>query len=140
MTNTSRDPGALSGPLAGAAAVGSLVTSALHSLAFTVDGTGKATVLTPHCGVFLAGGPVHSASFGIFTGCLSLAGHRTRCLPELLATAGLIAAVAGMLSPLSLIIGPAMRLLPAARTSVLVVTEVAGLLLGRSGQARRESP
>jgi hypothetical protein len=45
------------------------------------------------------------------------------------------------LGALSLIIGPAVRLNPAARTSGLVVTGVVGVvLLGRSGQAGRESP
>jgi hypothetical protein len=140
MTDASRDLGALSGPLAGAAAVGSLATSALHSLALTADGTDKAAIVTPHRGLFLTGGPVHSASFGIFTGCLPLAGRRTRRLPEPLATAGLAAAVAGLLSPLSLIIGPAVRLIPAARTSGLVVTGAVGVLPGRSGRAGRESP
>ncbi len=144
MTNTSRNLAALSGPLGAAAAAGSLATSALHKLALTADGTGTATDVTPHRGLFLAGGPVHPASFGIFTGCLSLAGRRTRRLPEPFTTAGLAAAVAvavaGMLSPLSLTIGPAVRLIPAARTSGLVVTGVAGVLLGRSGQAGRESP
>ena len=130
MTNTSRDLGALSGPLAGAAAAGSLATSALSSLALTADGKSEATDVAPYRGVLLAGGPLHPASFGIFTG----------CLPELLTAVGLAAAVAGMLSPLSLIIGPAVRLIPAARTCGLVVTGVAGLLLDRSGQAGRESP
>jgi len=140
VTNTSRNLATLSGPLGAAAAAGSLATSALPKLALTADGTGTATDVTPHRGVFLAGGLVHPASFGIFTGCLSLAGRRTRRLPEPLTTAGLAAAVAGMLSPLSLIIGPAVRLIPAARTSGLVVTGVVGVLLGRSGQAGRESP
>jgi membrane protease YdiL (CAAX protease family) len=140
VTNTSRDLGARSGPLAGVAAVGSLVTSALHSLALTADGKREATDVAPHRDVFLAGGPRYMASFGIFAGCLSLAGRRTGRLPEPLATAGLVAAVAGMLSPLSLIIGPAVRLIPAVRTSGRVVTGAVGVLLGRSGRVGRESP
>jgi len=44
-----------------------------------------------------------------------------------------------MLGPLSLIIGPAVRLIPAARTSGLVVTGAAGVLPGRSGRVGRES-
>jgi hypothetical protein len=99
-----------------------------------------ATDVALHRDVFLAGGPPYMASFGIFAGCLSLAGRRTRRLPEPLATAGLVAAATGMLSSLSLIIGPAVRLIPAARTSGLVVTGVVGVLFGRSGQVGRESP
>jgi hypothetical protein len=57
---------------------------------------------------------------------------------DLGALSGPLAGAAGMLSPLSLIIGPAVRLNPAARTSGLV-TGVVGVLLGRSGQAGLES-
>ena len=141
VTDASRDLGALGGLLAGAAAAGSLGTATLLSLVLTADGKREATDVALHRDIFLAGGPLYMASFGIFAGCLPLAGRRTRRLPEPLATAGLAAAaVAGMLSPLSLIIGPAVRLIPAARTSGLVVTGVVGVLLGRSGQAGRESP
>jgi hypothetical protein len=59
---------------------------------------------------------------------------------DLGALSGPHAGAAAMLSPLSLIIGPAVRLIPAARTSGLVVTGVVGVLLGRSGQTGRESP
>jgi hypothetical protein len=51
-----------------------------------------------------------------------------------------LVAAAGMLSPLSLIIGSAVRLIPAVRTSGLVVAGAAGVLLGRSGRVGRESP
>jgi hypothetical protein len=138
VTDASRDLGALSSLLAGAA--GSLAKATLLSLVLTADEKREATDVALHRDIFLVGGPPYMASFGIFAGCLSLAGRRTGRLPEPLATAGLAAAVAGMLSPLSLIIGPAVRLIPAARTSGLVVTGVVGVLLGRSGQAGRESP
>jgi hypothetical protein len=52
----------------------------------------------------------------------------------------LAGAAAGMLSPLSLIIGPVVWLIPAVRMSGLVVTGAAGGLLGRSGRVGRESP
>jgi hypothetical protein len=81
-----------------------------------------------HRGVFLAGGPLHTASFGVLAGCLSLAGRRTGRLPGPLTTAGLAAAVAGALSPLSLVIKPAVRLIPASRISGLVVTGAAGVI------------
>jgi hypothetical protein len=123
---------------AGAAAAGSLATSALLSLALTVGAKSEATEVALHRGVFLAGGPMHTASFGIFTGCLSLAGRRTGRLPDPLTTAGLAAGVAGMLSPLSLVIKPAVWFIPAGRMSGLVVTGVAGVLLSRSGRTERE--
>jgi hypothetical protein len=51
-----------------------------------------------------------------------------------------LAGAAGMLSPLSLIIWPVVRLIQAVRTSGLVVTGAADVLLGRSGRVGRESP
>jgi hypothetical protein len=121
---------------AGAAAVGSLATSALLSLALTGGENGEATDLALHRWVFLAGGPVHTAAFGALVGCLSLAGRRTARLPDHLTTAGLIAATAGMLSPLSLITKPAVWLIPAGRMSGLAVTGIAGVLLSRAVQPR----
>jgi hypothetical protein len=104
VTDTSRDLGALSGPLAGAVFIGGL-----------------------------------AAGIGIFTGCLALAGRRTGRLPEPLTAAGLAAAPAGVLSPLSLIIKPAVWLIPAGRLSGLAVTGAVGVLLSRPGRAGRES-
>jgi hypothetical protein len=117
---------------AGAAAAGSLATSALLSLALTSGEKSEATDVTLHRGIFLAGGPVHTAAFGALVGCLSLAGRRSAQLPDQLTTAGLVAAVAGVLSPLSLVIKPAVWLIPAGRMSGLVVTGIAGVLLSRS--------
>ena len=122
----------------GAAAVGSLATSALLSLALTGGGNSEATDAALHRGLFLAGGPVHTASFGVLVGCLSLAGRRTGRLPDALTAAGLAAAVAGALSPLSLVLRPAVWLIPAGRMSGLAVTGVAGVLLSRPGRADRE--
>jgi hypothetical protein len=59
---------------------------------------------------------------------------------DLRALSGRLAGAAGMLSPLSLIIGPAVRLIPAVRTCGHVVTGAAGVLLGRSGRVGRKSP
>ncbi len=58
---------------------------------------------------------------------------------DLRALSGPLAGAAGIPSPLSLIIGPVVRLIPAVRTSGLVVTGVVGVLLGRSGRVGRES-
>ncbi len=80
------------------------------------------------------------ASFGIFAGCLSLAGRRTRRLPEPLATAGLPAAVAGGTERAQSHHQAGGVAHPAGHTSGLVVTGVVGVLLGRSGRVERESP
>ncbi len=93
-----------------------------------------------HRWVFLAGGPVRTATFGALVGCLCLAGRRTARLPDHLTTLGLIAATAGMLSPLSLITKPAVWLIPAGRMSGLAVTGIAGVLLGRAVQPRSAVP
>jgi hypothetical protein len=105
--DTNPDAPGMTARAAGAAAAGSLATSALLSLALTGGEKGEATDLALHRWVFLAGGPVHTAAFGALVGCLCLAGRRTARLPDHLTTAGLIAADAGMLSPLSLIAKPA---------------------------------
>ena len=86
-----------------------------------------------HRWVFLAEGPVHTAAFGALAGCLCLAGRRTAQLPDHLATAGLVAATAGVLSPLSLITKPAVWLMPAGSMSGLAVKGIAGVVI-RSAQ------
>ncbi len=124
---------------AGATAAGSLATSALLSLALTGGAKSEATEVAVHRGIFLAGGPVHTAAFGALVGCLSLAGRHTARLPDHLTTAGLVAAIAGVLSPLSLIIKPAVWLIPAGRMSGLAVTGIAGVLLSRSAAAPEDT-
>jgi len=138
--DTNPDALGMTARAAGAAAVGSLATSAPLSLALTGDEKGEATDLALHRWVFLAGGPVHTAAFGALVGCLCLAGRRTGRLPDHLTTAGLIAAGAGMLSPLSLIAKPAVWLIPAGRMSGLAVTGIAGVLLSRPVQPRTALP
>lgn len=83
---------------------------------------------------------MHTAAFSALVGCLCLAGRRTAQLPDHLTTAGLIAATAGVLSPLSLITKPAMWLIPAGRMSGLAVTGIAGVLLSRTVQPRTGAP
>ena len=83
---------------------------------------------------------MHTAAFGALVGCLCLAGRRTARLPDHLTTAGLVAAAAGMLSPLSLITKPAVWLIPAGRMSGLAVTGIAGVLLSRAVQPRTALP
>ena len=133
-----REPGVESRTLpaattvAGAAAVGSLATSASISLALTGrPGAHKRTASALHRRLFVAGGPTHTAAFGVLVGCLSLAGRRSRRLPPALTAAGLASATAGVLSPLSLAINPAVPLIPAGRMSGLLVIAIAGTRLSR---------
>jgi hypothetical protein len=115
---------------AGAVAVASLAVSALTSLALTgASARSNPTVVTMHRRVFVAGGPVHTAAFGVLVGCLALAGRRTGRLPAPLTTAGLASACAGALSPLGLVLEPAVLLVPAGRVSGLVVCGIAGARL-----------
>jgi hypothetical protein len=86
--------------------------------------------------MFLAGGPVHTAAFGVFTGCLSVAGRRNGTLPRALTTAGFVSAGAGALSPLSVAARPAVVLIPVARISGLAVSGIAGAGLRRSPTRR----
>jgi hypothetical protein len=79
--------------------------------------------------MFVAGGPVHTTAFGLFVACLSVAGRRSRRLPGALTAAGLVSASAGVMSPLSLVLEPAVLLIPAARVSGLVICGVAGVRL-----------
>jgi hypothetical protein len=130
VTDASRDLGAVSGLPVGAAAAGSLTKATLLSLVLTADGKREATDVTLHRDIFLAGGPLYIASFGIFAG----------RLPELLSTAGLAAVGAGGTEPAEPHHQARGVAHPAGRMSGLVVTGVVGVLLGRSGRVGRESP
>ena len=117
---------------AGTAATASLAGSALTSLALTrPERRSRASLIALHRRVFLLGGPVHTAAFGALMGCLALAGRRTDRLPRPLTTAGLASGTAGALSPLGLVIEPAVWLIPAGRFSGLVVTGIAGARMAR---------
>jgi hypothetical protein len=122
-----RRPGA-----SGALAAGSLAASALTSLALALGPRrSNAAIVALHRRVFVLGGPVHTAAFGFLTGCLSLAGRRTAALPRPLTNAGLVSAAAGVLSPLGMVVEPAVWLIPAGRMSGLVICGVAGAHLSR---------
>jgi hypothetical protein len=114
----------------GAVAAASLAASALTSLALTrPTRRSNARVAALHRRVFIAGGPVHTAAFGVLVGCLALAGRSTGRLPKALTTAGLASGCAGALSPLGLVVEPAVLLIPAGRVSGLVVSGIAGARL-----------
>ena len=115
----------------GGLAATSLATSALCAAALTGSrGEQDASAVALHRLMFTAGGPVHGAGFGVLVGALGLAGLRTGELPRPLAIAGLVAATAGLLSPLYFVTEHAVWFIPAGRFSGLLVSGIAGARLG----------
>jgi hypothetical protein len=116
----------------GAVAAGSLAASALTGLALTLGPRRRnAAIVGMQRRAFVLGGPVHTAAFGVLVGCLSLAGRRAGVLSGALTRAGFASAAAGALSPIGLLVEPAVWLIPAGRVSGLVVCGVAGTQLSR---------
>jgi hypothetical protein len=108
----------------------SLATSALCAAALTGSrGEQDASAAALHRLMFAAGGPVHGAGFGVLVGALGLAGLRTGELPRPLATAGLVSAIASLLSPLYFVTDQAVWFIPGGRFSGLLVSGIAGALL-----------
>jgi hypothetical protein len=125
-------PVATAALLGGAVAVSALTASAGYTAALTADPTlSRDAAQRLHRRAFTAGGPVHGAGFGLLVGALGLAGRRTGALSDGLVRAAVGSAVAGLLSPLSGLVQPAMLLIPAGRFSGLVVSGIAGVRLAR---------
>jgi len=116
----------------GGLAAGSLAAAAGYAAALTGPaGDSDAGAATLARRAFVAGGPVHTAAFGVLVGALGLAGLRTGELPRPLAVAGLASAAASLLSPLYFVAEPAGWFIPAGRFSGLVVSGIAGVRLAR---------
>ena len=116
----------------GGLAAGSLAAAAGYAAALTGPaGDSDAGAATLARRAFVAGGPVHTAAFGVLVGALGLAGLRTGELPRPLAIAGLASAAASLLSPLYFVAEPAGWFIPAGRFSGLVVSGVAVVRLAR---------
>ena len=116
----------------GGLAAGSLAAAAGYAAALTGPaGDSDAGAATLARRAFVAGGPVHTAAFGVLVGALGLAGLRTGELPRPLAIAGLASAAASLLSPLYFVAEPAGWFIPAGRFSGLVVSGIAGVRLAR---------
>jgi hypothetical protein len=119
---------------AGAARVsvaGQLLSAA--SLAAFTTSVADASAAALHKAAFAAGGPVHTAGFGLLLGALGLAGLRTGAISKPVARAALGAAGAGLLSPLALVWSPAAWFIPAGRFPGLLVSGIAGAQLSRAG-------
>jgi hypothetical protein len=111
-------------------AAASLATSALLSEALTGRrGEQESSAAALHRLMFVAGGPVHGAGFGVLVGSLGLAGLRTTGLPRPLLLAGLASAAVGSLSPLYFVAEPAAWFIPAGGFSGLLVSGIAGVRL-----------
>jgi hypothetical protein len=124
--------------LAGGAACASLAASGLGALALTGrPGRDTDTAVAIHRGLFTAGGPVHTASFGALVVVLSVAGRRTGTLPRSLAATGVASGVAGALSLLYFVAKPAAWFVPAGRFSGLIVAGVAGARLACRADKRQ---
>jgi uncharacterized protein DUF4386 len=131
---TGRGSGALraAAVAGGGLAAASLATAAGYAAALTGPGGQQdATAAALARRAFVAGGPVHTAGFGILVGALGLAGLRTGELPRPLAIAGLASAATSLLSPLYFVAEPAGWLIPAGRFSGLLVSGIAGVRLAR---------
>ena len=116
----------------GGLAAGSLAAAAGYAAALTGPaGDSDAGAATLARRAFVAGGPVHTAAFGVLVGALGLAGLRTGELPRPLAIAGLASATASLLSPLYFVAEPAGWFIPAGRFSGLLVSGIAGVRLAR---------
>jgi hypothetical protein len=116
----------------GGLAAGSLAGAAGYAAALTGpagDSDAGATTLARRA--FVAGGPVHTAAFGVLVGALGLAGLRSGELPRSLAVAGLASAATSVASPLYFVAEPAGWLIPVGRFSGLVVSGIAGVRLAR---------
>jgi hypothetical protein len=112
------------------AATATLATSALTGAALTGPaGRSPENVAVLHRRAFLAGGPLHTAAFGLLTGVLGVAGWRSGRLPRPLAAAACASAAAGLLSPSYLVSERTVLLIPAGRFSALLLAAAAGALL-----------
>jgi hypothetical protein len=116
----------------GGLAAGSLAAAAGYAAALTGPaGDSDAGAATLARRAFVAGGPVHTAAFGVLVGALGLAGLRGGELPRPLAIAGLASAAVSVASPLYFVAEPAGWLIPVGRFSGLVVSGVAAVRLAR---------
>jgi hypothetical protein len=119
----------------GGLAVAALAVSAATSATLTGPRGARAdTARRLHRRVFVTGGPVHTAGFGLLTAALGLAGRRTGALPAPLSAAALASGTAGLLSPLCLVAAPAVWLVPAGRFSGLVISGVSGVRMYRAAR------
>lgn len=109
-----------------------LTASALTSLHLTRPGVAKSKKAPAlHRRAFLAGGPLHGPGIGLLMGALGVAGLRTHRLPRWLSYAAVGNAAAGVLTPVSLIVKPAVWLIPASRFPGLLLAAGAGVALSR---------
>lgn len=81
--------------------------------------------------VFVAGGPIHGVAYGVFTGALTIIGHRAGRLGPAAVAIGLTSAAAGVASPLYFRWENAGWLIPIGRFSGYALSGIAGVRMAR---------
>jgi len=109
----------------GALAATSLATSAVTAAQLTLT-TGDEDLRRRARRAFAAGGPVHGVGFGLLTAALALTAHERDGLPRSAVATGIVAAAAGIASPLCWVHPSAAWLIPAGRFPGLVLAGVYG--------------
>jgi hypothetical protein len=124
---------------AGVLAASLLFLTAIFMLALALPATAEAPALAGalHYLVFVAGGPAHVASLGMFVGAVSLAASRrsTGTLPRRIAWLGIAAATLSLACLLSFLWFPASVLVPLGRLLCFVWIVNASLALVRAGRS-----
>jgi hypothetical protein len=109
----------------GALASASLATSAVTAARLTLTDDDQALRRRARR-AFAVGGPIHGVGFGLLTAALALTAHDRDALPRPAVAAGLVAAAAGIASPLYWVHPDAAWLIPAGRFPGLVLAGVYG--------------
>ncbi|MBA3793279.1 MAG: hypothetical protein H0X19_03975 [Rubrobacter sp.] len=123
---------------AGVLAASLLFLTAILMLALALPATAEAPALAGalHYVVFVAGGPAHVASLGLFVGGVSLAASRqsTGTLPRWIAWEGIVAATLSLACLFSFLWFPASVLIPIGRLLCFVWIVNTSLALARGGR------
>lgn len=102
--------------------------------------TVSAPVVKAVCFVsFLSGGPAYAVGFGLLAAGVSITSYFTGLLPRWVVALGIVTAIAGELSSLSLLAYPANFLIPVTRYLGLIWMMVAAVKLTRSSPLKQAS-
>lgn len=125
----------------GAASVVLLAAAAATHAELTIPAErDDATTLKLASRVFVAGGPVHGVTYGIFIAALAAAARRTGVFGTAATAASAVSAVSGILSPLYFHWEQAGWLIPIGRFSGYVVSSIAGVRLSTPPTRRATKP
>jgi hypothetical protein len=122
--------------ISGAASVASLATSAATQVSLTIPRDRDDEELTKLARrMFVAGGPVHGVAYGTLTAVLATTARRTGLFGRATATAGLVSATSGILSPLYFRWENAGWLIPIGRFSGYILAGIAAVRLAASPES-----